>query len=118
VLIIDDEKPFADLLRDYLLAKGYEVAVADGGLEGFRQASRSRFDLVTMDINMPEVNGVEALRSLQMVGQSARIVVISGYLTDQVSADCRAAGAAAVLAKPVDLAHTGRIFGELLGRTL
>ena len=118
VLIVDDEKPFAHLLRDYLTLKGCEVAVADGGLEGFRQASRGRFDLVTLDINMPEVNGVEALRSMQMVGQAARVVVISGYLSDEVTAECRAAGAAAVLAKPVDLAHLGEVFVELLGKKL
>ena len=114
VLVIDDEEAFVRMLKEYLEIKGCQVTVADGGLEGFRQASRREFDLITVDINMPGVNGVEALRSMQIVGQSAKVVVISGYLSDGVAADCRAAGVKAVLAKPVELARLGEIIKDLL----
>jgi CheY-like chemotaxis protein len=118
VLVIDDEANFTSLLRDFLEFRGCEVTVAGGGLEGFRQASRHRFDVITVDINMPGVNGVEALRSMQMVGQPAKAIVISGFLSDEVAAECRSAGAAAVLTKPVELARLGEIIGDLVGRKL
>ncbi len=63
---------------------------------------------------MPGVNGVESLRSLNLVGQGARVVVISGFVTDEIADDCRAAGAAAVLEKPVELAELGRLADELV----
>lgn len=113
-LVIEDEESFRGVLRDFLESRGCEVVVAADGLEGFRQASRGRFDLVTVDINMPGVNGVEALRGMQIVGQSAALVVISGYLSEDLAAECRQAGAAAVLAKPVELSRLGGILDELL----
>jgi len=116
ILVIDDEEHFARLLQDYFQHRGFEVTVSLGGLEGFREASRRSFDLITLDINMPGVNGVESLRGMELVGQKAKVVVISGYLTGEVSADCRAAGAAAVLAKPVELARLGALADALLGR--
>jgi CheY-like chemotaxis protein len=115
ILVIDDEEGFARLLQDYFEHLGWQASVAADGLAGFREASRRSYDLITLDINMPGVNGVESLRSMELVGQQAKGVVISGYLTDQIAAECRAAGAAAVLAKPVELAQLGRLAAELIG---
>ena len=115
ILVIDDEEHFARLLQDFFEHCGYEVTVSLGGLEGFREASRRSFDLITLDINMPGVNGVESLRSMELVGQPAKVVVISGFLTEEIAADCRAAGAAAALAKPVELAQLGAVVAGLLG---
>jgi len=115
ILVVDDEKSFAHLVEDYFKARGWDVVVALGSLEGFREASRGRFDVITLDINMPEVSGVEAIRAMQLVGQDARMVVVSGYLVDGVAGACRAAGTAAVLAKPVELAHLGDVVEELAG---
>ena len=115
ILVIDDEESFSRVLAEFLETRGYQVTVASDGLEGFRRATRERFDLITMDINMPALGGVEALRSMQMVEQPAKTVVISGYLTEEVTAECRQAGAAAVLAKPVELRHLGEVIAGLTG---
>ncbi len=115
ILVIDDDKPFLDMMAEYLAGQGYDVAVAADGLEGFRRASRERFDLITVDIKMPELGGVEALRSMQMVKHPARMVVISGYLSDEICDDCREAGAAAVLGKPLELRHLAEVISRLLG---
>jgi CheY-like chemotaxis protein len=117
ILVIEDDNPFARMLEDFFETRGWEVAVALGGLEGFREASRARYDVITLDINMPEVSGVETIRAMQLVGQDARIVVVSGYLTKQVAAECRAAGAAAFLAKPVEMAHLGELIEKLLAKS-
>jgi len=115
ILVIDDEDNFSRLLSDFLRPQGYEVEIASDGLEGIRQATRGHFDLITLDIKMPGVNGVEALRSMQMLEQPAKVVIISGYLTAEIAADCRQAGAAAVLSKPVELKHLKELITELLG---
>ena len=114
VLVIDDEENFCRLMFDFLSGRGCQVEVAGDGLEGFRRATRERFDVITVDINMPGANGVEALRSLQMVESPAKLIVISGYVTDEIAADCRGAGADAVLVKPVKLNHLGDVVDELL----
>lgn len=116
ILVIDDEADFCRLVQDYLGGRGYQVETARDGLEGFQRATRERFDLIIADVNMPGMNGVEALRSLQMVKSPAKMVVISGYLTDDMARDCREAGAAAVLAKPVEFPHVAEVVAELLGK--
>jgi CheY-like chemotaxis protein len=115
ILVIDDEESVARLLRDFLTFRGYQVAVAGDGPEGLRQAGLGAFDLVTADLSMPGMTGVELLRSLKRARPEVRVVIISGYLTDEIAAECRAAGAAAVLAKPVELAALGRLVAGLLG---
>ena len=64
---------------------------------------------------MPELDGVEALRSMQMVRHPAKMVVISGYLSDEICDDCREAGAAAVLGKPLELKRLSEVISRLLG---
>lgn len=114
VLVIDDEENFRQMMLDFLGGRGCQVEVAGDGLEGFRRATRERFDVITVDINMPGVNGVEALRSLQVIESPAKLIVISGYVTDEIAAECREAGAHAVLVKPVKLSHLGEVVDELL----
>jgi CheY-like chemotaxis protein len=100
-------------MKEYFEHLGWAVATAADGLEGFRAASRGHFDLITMDIKMPGVNGVDSLRSMHLVGEGARVVVISGFLTSEIGDLCRSAGASAVLEKPVELAKLGRLANEL-----
>lgn len=115
ILVVDDEPGLRRLLSDFFTHLGYQVETASDGLEGFRQTSLHEYDLVTMDIRMPGVNGVESLRSISMVGSKPKILVLSGYLTDEIVEDCRAAGASAALQKPVDLNTLRRTVEELLG---
>lgn len=115
VLIVDDDSSFAGMLSDFLDGRGCGVETAVDGLEGFRRATRENFDLVTIDINMPGVNGVEALRSLKLVDSPASIVVISGFLTEKVILECREAGADEVMRKPVELSSLGLVIDGLLG---
>jgi CheY-like chemotaxis protein len=114
VLVVDDEESFCQMLADFLDGRGYSVETARDGLEGFRLATREQFDLVIADINMPGVNGVETLRSLQMVENPAKLVVISGYVTDEIAAQCREAGCSEVLNKPVELNRLGELIERLL----
>jgi len=115
ILVIDDEESFRQMLSDYLRSQGFRVEVAHDGLEGFRRATREQFDLVVADINMPGVNGVETIRSLKLVDSPVAVVVVSGYVTDEIEADCRQAGCVEVLAKPVELAHLGEVITGVLG---
>jgi CheY-like chemotaxis protein len=116
VLIVDDEQSFCRMLVDYLEARGHATEVAHDGLEGFRMATRGCYDVVVLDVNMPGVNGVETIRSLQMVDSPAAVVVVSGYITDEIEEECRRAGVAAMLAKPLELAQLGGIIEEVTSR--
>jgi DNA-binding response OmpR family regulator len=66
ILVIEDEKKLAKALRDGLEAEGYEVRVAGDGEEGFRLASRDAFDLVLLDLMLPQRDGLDVLTALRM----------------------------------------------------
>jgi two-component system alkaline phosphatase synthesis response regulator PhoP len=65
VLVIEDERDVAELMRYHLAREGYDVHVRASGLEGIKQAKESRPDIVLLDIMVPELNGWEVCRRLK-----------------------------------------------------
>jgi two-component system, cell cycle response regulator DivK len=65
ILIVEDNEKNRKLARDVLAHKGYRVVEAETGEDGIRLASEQRPDLVLMDIQLPGMNGIEALRQLR-----------------------------------------------------
>ena len=65
VLVIEDQADLRAILRDFLTASGYEVVEAETGEAGVRLAQERRPSLVLMDIRLPGIDGIEALRRLR-----------------------------------------------------
>lgn len=65
VLLIDDDQLIADMYAIALRRSGYDVRVAAGGVAGLMQAREADFDLVLLDVAMPDVNGMDVLVRLQ-----------------------------------------------------
>lgn len=92
VLIVDDDAPFRTLIRHLVEAAGYEVVgEASDGAEAIRLAAELEPDLITMDLEMPVANGVEATATISEQGSS--VVVVSGSLSSEQLGDVLAAGA-------------------------
>lgn len=105
ILIVEDNEKNMKLARDVLRAKGYATLEAVTGEEGVRAAKEQRPDLVLMDIQLPGINGMEALRQIRAEAACAAIPVIA--FTASVTAADRsqiaAAGFDGFLSKPVNL---------------
>lgn len=65
VLIIDDSKDFLEIFSTKLTAAGFDVATALGGAEGIEQAKKLKPDLILLDVEMPNMNGVETLAKIK-----------------------------------------------------
>lgn len=65
LLIIDDDVGLSDLLSDYLQQQGFEVSVENSPLQGIETLRRGNFDLLLLDIMMPEIDGLETLKRLR-----------------------------------------------------
>jgi DNA-binding NarL/FixJ family response regulator len=101
VLIVEDDDSFAEILRVLLESDGSFTILgrARDGAEAIELARRLRPDVVTMDIDMPGTDGVEATAAICAAHPSQRIVVVSGSLyRDRITA-ARAAGAAGFVTK-------------------
>jgi len=76
ILIIEDEKDILELLQLYLKREGYNVHVAKDGETGLRKASQERFDLILLDLMLPQVDGLEICRTLRSGAQTTDLPII------------------------------------------
>jgi len=104
-LVVDDEASVRLLLREALEELGLEVSEAVDGADAIEQSLETQFDLVTMDILMPNVNGLDAIRALRMVDPDYRIIVVSSCTEEKYLRTVRELGVADFIPKPVRLAE-------------
>ncbi|MDR3120564.1 MAG: response regulator [Clostridiales bacterium] len=78
ILIVDDATFMRMMIRDILVANGYEIAgEAENGIQAVSMFKRTAPDLVLMDITMPEMDGIRAVKEIMKADQTARIVMVS-----------------------------------------
>ena len=104
ILIIDDEAPVRDMLRQMLEKEGYEVVEAPEGNAGIRLFRDNPTDLVITDILMPDKEGIETILELQKTFPQVKIIAISGggRIKLNVLPVAKAFGALRTLAKPFE----------------
>jgi DNA-binding NarL/FixJ family response regulator len=113
VLLVDDHAVVREGLRTFLeLQDGIEVAGEAGdGMEGVAAAERLRPDVILMDLVMPRLDGVAAMREIRRRVPSARVIVLTSFTDDEKLLPALQAGAAGYLlktAEPADLARAVR----------
>jgi CheY-like chemotaxis protein len=117
VLIIDDNKPLRWLLRTALEEAGHQVAEAPDGVKGVRAYLERRADVVLCDIFMPEMEGLETIRTLRRHDPGVRIIAMSGGSGTVPVNGLQIAshfGAVRVLSKPFPLARLIQVVQEIL----
>jgi CheY-like chemotaxis protein len=106
ILIVEDQAEVREALRDLFTAAGYEVSVAKDGYDAIEKAVSEDYDVITMDVRMPGMNGIRATDLLRERRPSIPVVIISGYLGDtfEYRKTLEAMGVKYFLEKPVSLA--------------
>jgi two-component system chemotaxis response regulator CheY len=101
LMIVDDTLFMRRMLRDLLTRQGYEVvAEARNGREALENYQQTHPDLVIMDITMPEMDGISAVRAILQVDPAARIVMCSALGQDGPVMEALQAGAQDFVLKP------------------
>ncbi len=101
ILVVDDESSITDLVYSILTEKGYEVTTAKDGKEGLKVFESVKPDLVITDIVMPDMEGIEFMRSLVKMRKGLPVIVMSGnVLGTKFLETARIFGAQATLRKP------------------
>ena len=106
IIYIDDDAANRALLRDMLAVDGIEIIEAADARTGLKLIEKSRFDLIFMDLRMPDMNGLTAIRQLRASDGDQRaipIVVVTADPSEGVKSMCRAAGATDFLEKPISM---------------
>jgi CheY-like chemotaxis protein len=103
ILLVDDNEPFREMLADVLAAHGCEILHASNGLEALLQVKHARPGVILLDLSMPRLDGFETLKRIRAFDPGIRVVIVTGNVDAAAHDRARAAGASAVLVKPVDL---------------
>jgi len=99
-LIIDDTKNIRLLLAKCLELDGWEVSSARDGKEGLDMIYGQQYDLIFLDIKLPEISGTEILRRIRSSGILVPVIVITAYPTIKNAVDCTRLGVVSYLQKP------------------
>lgn len=103
VLIVDDAAFMRIKLKDILEKNDYEIAgEAENGIEAIERYKELSPDIVTMDITMPEMDGVEALKEIRAFDPNAKILMCSAMGQQSMVMDAIRAGAVDFIVKPFD----------------
>ena len=100
VLTIDDELIIRMSCERALSSVGYEVKTASGGKEGIGILEKERFNLVLLDLKMPDMDGIEVLKLIRVKWPDTKVIIITGYGTDQTAEETMKHGAHYLLEKP------------------
>jgi two-component system KDP operon response regulator KdpE len=102
VLVVDDEPQILRALRINLQARDYEVVTASSGRGALQAASEAHPDLVVLDLGLPDMDGVEVVRSLR-TWTAVPILILSGRLNSQAKVEALDAGADDYVTKPFNV---------------
>jgi signal transduction histidine kinase/CheY-like chemotaxis protein len=105
ILLAEDNEIIIETVSDYLMAKGYSVLVARNGREAIESALAAQPDMILMDVQMPEMDGLQAINRLRAEKATADIpiVALTALAMPGDRERCLAAGANAYLSKPLSL---------------
>ena len=119
VLVVDDTDASRHVLADTLASLGFEVSQASNGQDALAAARATRPDLMLMDIRMPVMDGLEAMRRMQQSADlhGIPVIAVSAGVTEEEKAGCIATGARAFLMKPIEHAPLLDEVGKVLGLT-
>jgi len=103
VLVADDEAVIRELLQRVLTETGYEVIVAESGEQAVEFARTVRLDLILLDINMPGMGGIGALREITQQMSPSHIIMLTAVNDPKIAKNVMDLGALDYLTKPIDI---------------
>jgi len=113
VLICDDEENTRSALALFF-GKDYEVSFAVNGLEAIDHVAANDVDLVLLDIKMPKLGGIEALREIKKIKPSTKVIMITGWQSQDYIQESSKLGAYDYIVKPFEKIKVQKIIQEAL----
>jgi DNA-binding NtrC family response regulator len=116
VLVVDDDADIREVLSDRLESLGYRVFAAEAAKAGLELLERQNPQLVLLDIEMPDMNGIDMLREIRRREHDVTVVMITAYGTIERAVEAMKEGAYDFIPKPFEPDHVALIVGKALER--
>jgi diguanylate cyclase (GGDEF)-like protein len=116
VLIVDDAPDTLDIIQKLLHYEGYDVVIASTGEEGVRKVEEEKPDVILMDINLPGMDGTEALRRIRIINPIQCVIMLTAFATVDNAIQALKEGATDFVKKPFENEHLIHIVNQCLGK--
>ena len=116
VLVVDDDAGMVETLADILVERRYRVGTAESGASAVEMLRSDRYDVVLMDIQMPGLNGVDALKAMRALVPDLTAIMMTAFTRHELVEEARQV-TLAVLAKPLDIDRVLRLIEGAIRRT-
>jgi two-component system response regulator PilR (NtrC family) len=103
ILVVDDERSMRELLEIVLKREGYDVTLAENGRAAIAALERGPFDLLISDIKMPDMSGVDVLRTAKQMDPDILGMMITAFASTETAVEAMRLGACDYLSKPFDI---------------
>jgi len=115
ILVADDDVEFCDSLVDLLEGAGYRVAVVSAGKDAISMAREEVFDVLLLDMKLPDLNGLETYRAVRQLQPSILTIIVSGYVEEmrELILQCLSESAYTCLRKPLDMKRLLEMLHEI-----
>ncbi|GAB4336022.1 MAG: response regulator [Calditrichia bacterium] len=116
LLIVDDERDILDTLTEAFVAVGHRVTGVDNGLQALEIFKNNRFDLAILDVELPEMNGLELTAEIKALAPDFPIILMTGYSHLYRPQDVLSLDVEAFLKKPLNIPDLIKIVNQILSR--
>ncbi len=103
ILIVDDEERFRTTMSKLLGAEGLDARTAGSAAEALKTLATEAFDVVILDVRMPEMSGVEALKKIKEIDPYLEVIIMTGYASVDTAREIMSTGAFDYLLKPYSI---------------
>ena len=103
VLIVDDEQDFLDALSERMRARDMEVTTSTSAAVALKKAEKESYDAIVLDLMMPEMDGLEALKQIKKNNPELQVILLTGHATVEKGIEAMKLGATDFLEKPADI---------------
>ncbi len=103
ILLVDDEQDYIDTLAERMRTRGMDVKTATSPKAALKLVEEETFDAVVLDLQMPEMDGLEALKILKKKRPELQVILLTGHATVEKGIEAMKLGAMDLVEKPADL---------------
>ena len=103
VLLIDDEKEFLEVMSERRQTRDIDVTTASSARDALALVEKESYDAIILDLQMPEMDGLQALERLKAINPDLQVILLTGHATVEKGVQAMKLGATDVLEKPADI---------------
>lgn len=114
VLVVDDEAVVRDFLKRFLNYEGIEADTAGGGYQAIAMAGKVRYDMIFLEVRMPEIDGLQVLKEFKKLNAASMYVMMASNDKDERLEEAKREGAYVCMKKPFDFEEIRSVINRFI----